>query len=413
MNKLTNILKNTLLFLAIFLVINYLMQSCQNKTQELPTNSESLTFTTTDTEYSRYQTVTVDLKNNSKETLTIKNECPSEPFNVYKYEDAEWVTTTVSPNLDCSEATDLIIEPGQELKIPYDNWNYSLFSDMGRFKIEFTTTINEEEKTYTSNEFMIVKEGIFRQLGIGLFYRPIYNGLIFFTSIMPQHDLGLAIILLTILIRTILLIPSHKAMKSQKRMQEIQPKLEKIKEKHKGDQQRIAMETMALWKEAKINPLGSCLPMLMQFPFLIALFYVIQSGLNPDKAYLLYTSYSNFGIENISVTFFGIINLTKNNIYVLPLIVGGLQFIQMQMMMAKKPIKKDASGKGNEMAMATNMMLYIMPVMIAVFTASLPAGVGIYWGTSTLYGIIQQIFVNKGSSSDSNEPTVKVITAKS
>ena len=61
------------------------------------------------------------------------------------------------------------------------------------------------------------------------------------------------------------------------------------------------------------------------------------------------------------------------------------------------------------MAMATNTMTYIMPVMIAVFTASLPAGVGIYWGTSTIYGIVQQLFVNKSKNKDPNEPTVKVI----
>ncbi|MEK7085452.1 MAG: YidC/Oxa1 family membrane protein insertase, partial [Patescibacteria group bacterium] len=245
-------------------------------------------------------------------------------------------------------------------------------------------------------------------LSIGLFYRPIYNGLIFFTYIVPGHGLGWAIILLTIIIRTILLVPSQKAMKSQRRMQDLQPRLSKIKEEFKGDQQRIASETMALWKEAKINPLSSCLPILMQFPFLIALFYVIQSGLNPDNTYLLYSQYSGFSLTDINTNFLNILDLTKANLYVLPLVIGGLQFIQMKLAMAKN--KKADDGKRNEMAIAGSMMTYIMPVMIAVFTASLPAGVGIYWGASTIYGIIQQLVVNKGGiKKDPNEPTVKVI----
>ena len=89
------------------------------------------------------------------------------------------------------------------------------------------------------------------------------------------------------------------------------PKLEQ--EKYKGDQQKIAAETMAIWKESKVNPFGSCLPMLMQFPFLIALFYVIKGGLNPDNAYLLYTQYGDLGLQNINVNFLGLLDLTKRN----------------------------------------------------------------------------------------------------
>jgi YidC/Oxa1 family membrane protein insertase len=147
--------------------------------------------------------------------------------------------------------------------------------------------------------------------------------------------------------------------------------------------------------------------MLLQFPFLIALFYVIKGGLNPDNAYLLYTQYGDLALQNINVNFFGLLDLTKKNIYVLPLVVGGLQFCQMHLAMSRKGKKK--GKKSDEMAMATNMMTYIMPIMIAVFTASLPSGVGIYWGTSTFYGIVQQLFVNKGPLKDPKEPTVKVI----
>lgn len=413
MSKTNSLIKNILVFLAIFLVINYVMQSCQTKKDETLLNQGSLVFTTTESEYSRQQVVTVNIANNTKEPVIIKNECPSEPFKVLHYEKNEWVEINASPQLKCENLKDLEIEPGKEIAIPYTNWNHALFSQMGRFRIELTTNIEGQEKTVESNEFTVVKEGLFKQLWMGVFYRPIYNGLIAIISVMPNFDLGLGIILLTIIIRTILLIPSQKAMRAQKRMQEIQPKIEKIKEKYKDDKQKIAMETMAVWKEAEISPLSSCLPILMQLPFLIALFYVINGGLNPDNSYLLYSSYGGLTINDINVNFFGILDLTKINLYVLPLIVGGLQFLQMKLTMVNRVPSTDKANKdlASQFAAANKMMIYVLPVMIAVFTASLPAGVGLYWGTSTLYGTIQQLFVNKEKDyKKKDEPTVKVIS---
>lgn len=409
MQKFDKILKNVLLFLIIFLVLNYLLSSCQND-EELVSQEGNFVFVTTKTEYSRTKTVTLEIENHTENTVTIPNECPDEPFNVYRYEKNDWTQKTATPELNCENATDIEIPPQGKTVIAYENWNNALFYEMGRYKIEFITTINGEEKTITSNEFLVKKEGLLSQLWQGVFYKPIYNGLIFLTAVLPYHSLGLAIIILTLIIRTILLIPSHKAMKSQKKLQDIQPRLNKIKEKYKGDQQKIAMETMAIWKDAKVNPFGSCLPLLLQFPFLIAVFYVVKGGLNPDNTALLYTSYENFTLHDINTMFLGILDLTKINLYVLPLLVGGMQFIQMKLSFMRKEKKKDKKEVKNEMAMANNMMIYIMPVMIAVFTASLPAGVGLYWGTSTIYGIIQQVVINRESNSKSNdEPTVRVI----
>ena len=411
MEKLNNFLKNVVIFTAAFLLINYVMQSCSNPEQQLATNAGNISFLTDDNEYSRRQTVSATIINNTSDTITIPNECPNEPLSVYRYQNNEWVQKSSSPTIDCKNAIEVNIATEQEYQFTYDNWNRELFAEMGRFRIEFPATINEEEKIITSNEFLIVEEGLIRKLWDGLFYRPIYNGLIFFASVVPGNALGWAIILLTLLIRTLVLIPSQKAMKSQKKMQDLQPRLEKIKQKFKGDQQRIAMETMAVWKEAKVSPAGSCLPMLMQFPFLIAVFYVVQSGLNPDQTFLLYSNY--IAISDINVQFLGL-NLTEANRYVPPLIIGGLQFIQMKLSLSfKKPGGKDDKNK-KEMQVATNMMTYVLPVMIAVFTASLPAGVGIYWGTSTMYGIIQQLFVNRGSKGNDkpkDEPTVRVINS--
>lgn len=405
MEKFNQLVKNVLIFLAIFLAVNYAINLFKGDKAPENTTPSTIVFETTKNEYSRRDIVTIKIKNNTSATITIPNKCPVEPFDTFRNENNEWIKKTYSPKLNCTDKKDIEILPTKEISVPYSNWNHTLFGDMGRFKVEMKIKVGEEEKTLTSNEFTVVEEGIFSKLWIGIFYRPIYNTMIFLAKVMPNHDIGLAIIILTLIIRTILLVPSHKAMKAQKRMQDVQPRLEKIKEKYKGDQQKIAMETMALWKEAKVNPMGSCLPLLLQLPFLIGIFYVVQDSLNPDNTYLLYKAYENFALSDISHAFFGIIDLSKPNLYVLPIIIGGLQFVQMKLSMGL------SSPKG-EMASASKMMIYLMPVMIAIFTASLPAGVGFYWGTSTLYGIVQQMFVNKGKSDhkDDKEPTVRVIT---
>jgi YidC/Oxa1 family membrane protein insertase len=409
MNK-NAIIKNILLFLIVFLTVQYVYGNFINppeEEQETVVDQGSIELLTDDTEYSRNKNVTVEIKNNTAQAITVTQDCPGEPLDVLHYQKGEWIQITANPELDCSKAVSHEIQPGKEASVPYDNWKHALFARMGRFKIAFTTEIttkNEETgeletftKTFESNEFLVEKEGMFSQLWNGIFYRPIYNALTFFIAVLPGHNLGLAILLLTILIRTILLVPSQKAMKAQRRMQEIQPMIEKIKEKHKGDQQRITQETMNIWKTQKVNPMGSCLPMLLQFPVLIALFWVVKGGLYPDNSYLLYTAYENFSLANLNTNFLGL-DLLKNNMYVLPVIIGLLQFGQMKLSLSRGGKNKAKGGK--EMAMANNMMMYFMPVMIAVFTATLPAAVGVYWGTSTLYGIIQQFFVNKSVSSD-------------
>jgi len=442
-----SLLKNLLLFAVVFLLLNALFKGCNgNEAQDPLLTQGSVGIATTKTTYSRAETITVTVQNNTPSNIVIASECPEEPFDVSKYIDGEWKQIKSTPELDCEKAQSYTIEPGKKIDIAYDKWNHSLFSEMGRFKIAATLEIDKttekpetaseatsetnktekplketqptpvlETKTFETNEFTVIEEGLFKKLWMGILYRPIYNVLIFLIAVIPGHSLGLAIIILTLIVRTILLAPSQKAMKAQRKMQMIQPMLESIKEKHKGDQQKIAQETMQLWKTHKVSPMGSCLPLLLQFPVLIALFYVVQKGLNPDNAYMLYTTYEGFSFNNINVHFLGL-NLLEKNLYVLPLIVGLLTFIQMKLSMQINKPKNGEKKKTNEMAMTNNIMSYFMPVMVAVVTVSLPAAVGIYWGTSTLYGVIQQIFVNRSKVSkektDNDDVKVKVIEKK-
>ncbi len=399
-----NILRNIVTFLAIFLVVNFVFSQFMGKPAET-TNGDPVRIEVSESEYGRGALVAATVINDTDKDLIIINDCPGEPLQVYRYENSEWRPIEARPEIPCTgEQKETRVTAKNKLAIDYANWNHALFGTNGRYKI---TLKLPEGKTIESKEFEVVNPSIWRWIWTTLFYQPIYNVLLFLTAKIPGHDLGFAIIGLTILIRLLLLAPSQKALKSQKKMQEIQPKLEAIKEKHKGNQQMISMETMALWKEHKVNPFGSCLPILIQFPVLIALFYVVQTGLNPDNTHLLYNGFVNISMNSIHTNFFGVLELTTKNTIVLPLIVGLLQFVQMKMTL-KKP---DSSAKKSEMEIANTMMIYVMPVMIALFTASVPAGVGLYWATSTLFGIGQQAYVNKGSKPKNEDNNPKRIIA--
>jgi len=412
--------KNLLIFLVIFVLFSLFSRGLGGNTNiDTTLTQDGIGLATTKITYSYGKEVRIKIQNNLEEPLTIDNACHTEPLDVFKYKDGDWIQMEASHDIDCTDVV-YTIQPGENLSLSYGTWTYSLFDEVGRYQIRFKFG----DKTYYSNEFTIEEAGFLTKFWREAFYKPIYNGIIFLISVLPNHSLALAIILITLIIRTILLIPSQRAIRSQKKMQDIQPKLEAVKKKYAGNQEKIAMETMKVWQENKVNPLGSCLPLLIQFPILIALFHAIKEGMNPDKIALLYDFQQGFSMSNINTSLFGVFDLTKTDIYFFPIVVGTLQFTQMKLALARKKTakveeKEPAKGKkkkdnkqnlSSDMAQANKMMQYFMPLMIAFFTASTPSGVGLYWGTSTLYGIIQQIAANREGKS--KEPTVKVIEKK-
>lgn len=408
--------KNLLLFIIIFLAVNLVFNFFFKQKNNDSEVKNEIIFAMQKNDFGVGDLVALEIKNNTAQAVTFKNTCPEQPFEVLYLKNGSWTTKKHRAEISCQNAADYVVKAGENITVDYASWNYALFSEVGKYKIRAATS---ESKTLESQEFEIKPQGTFGYLWTTLFYQPLYNVLIFFINVVPGHDLGVGIILMTILIRTILLIPSQNALKSQRKMQELQPKLNKIKEKFKDNQEMMTKETYAVWKEHKVNPFGSCLPLLIQFPVLIALYHVVQNGLNPDNSYLLYGALKNFSYVGIHVNFLNILDLTKINIYVLPLLVGGLQFLQMKLAMIRSKTAKvnenagdrsrpvPATKVGNEMDMANKMMIYFMPGMIAVFTASVPAGMGLYWCVSTIYGIAQQLVVNY--QADSQKSKVRVL----
>lgn len=214
-------------------------------------------------------------------------------------------------------------------------------------------------------------------------------------STISFEDLGIAIILLTIIIKAILFPLSQKSIKVQKSMQEIQPEIEEIKKKHKDNKEEQGKALMQLYKERKVNPFSSCLPLLIQLPFLIAVFRVFRSGID-ENLDLVYPFLSNFQPESINYIAFGFLNLEAPNI-VIAVLAGGAQFWQAKMMLnKKKKAKEKTENKTEGMAeIMSKQMLYFMPVITIVIGSQLPGGLTLYWLIVTLLTGLQQVYVFK------------------
>lgn len=232
------------------------------------------------------------------------------------------------------------------------------------------------------------------------FYQPIFNLVIFLYNITPGHDLGVVIIILTILIKLALLPLSKKSIQSQKEMQELQPKIEEIKQKYKNDKEKMSKEMMELYKNNKVNPLSSCLPLIIQLPFLIAVFRVFRNNFDEHSMNLIYSFISK--PEHIDYISFGFIDLSQRNI-VIAVLAGLAQFWQTKMLMSKKPeIKSQGSKDENMMSIMNKQMMFFMPILTVVFGMQFPAGLALYWLTTTVLTGAQQLFLFKKKNQNNN-----------
>lgn len=235
-----------------------------------------------------------------------------------------------------------------------------------------------------------------------IFYQPIFNLLIWLYNVVPGNDIGLAILILTIIIRGLFFPLYYQSIKSQKALQDIQPKIEELKKKYKDEKEKMSKEMMVLYKNEKVNPFSSCLPLIIQLPFLIAVYQVFRQGLNSQNLDLLYSFVSNPG--HINSVSFGVIDLAVPSI-ILAFLAGAAQFWQAKMMVTKKPplIKgKEIKGAGDEKMMAAmnKQMVYFMPVITVIIGISLPAGLTLYWFVTTLLMALQQLWMFKRKKKD-------------
>ncbi|MBU2575643.1 YidC/Oxa1 family membrane protein insertase [Patescibacteria group bacterium] len=237
-----------------------------------------------------------------------------------------------------------------------------------------------------------------------LFYQPIINLLVFLHNTIPGDDFGWAIIGLTIIIKLILLPLSAKSLRSQKALQDIQPKVDELRKKFKDNKEAMGKELMMLYKKEKVSPFSSCLPLLVQLPFLLAIFQVLRDGISNGSFERLYPFVS--APETVNTVFLGIINLETPSI-ALALTAGALQFGQTRMLTHKKQPKVPGSADEGMTSMMNKQMMYMAPVITVVFGATLPGGLTLYWTMNTLTTLLQQIFVLR--KKDSNKPDNDII----
>ena len=224
-----------------------------------------------------------------------------------------------------------------------------------------------------------------------ILYQPLFNALVWLYQYLPGHDFGIAVIALTILIRVAFYPLMVKSIRSQKVLSELQPKIQEIQNQYKGDKERQAKETMALYKKEKINPFGGCFPLLIQLPILIALYRVFWKGLQPGATSALYSFVSDPGI--INSFFLGLIDLSKASAP-LAVIAGITQFFQTKMMMPKTKKIQKKEGQGPQFSdMMQKQMLYFFPIFTVFILWTLPSAIGLYWIITALFSIGQQYLV--------------------
>jgi len=227
-----------------------------------------------------------------------------------------------------------------------------------------------------------------------IFYQPLFNVLVFFYNIIPGHDIGLTIIALTIIIKIILFPLAQKSLKSQRAMTRLQPQLEELKVKFKDDRAGQSKAMMELYKKEKISPWSSCLPLLIQLPFLLAVFWVFKNGLSNGSLNWLYSFVYNPG--SLNPVAFGFLDLAGPNL-VLGVAAGLAQYWQSKLMIGRSQAKGVSS-------MMNKQMLYMMPVLTVVFSFSLPAGLMLYWLVMTLLSVAQQELLFRKLDRQSGQP---------
>ncbi len=228
-----------------------------------------------------------------------------------------------------------------------------------------------------------------------IFYRPLFNGLIFLYNIVPGHDLGVSIIILTILIRFILWPLTSKSIKNQKVLTKIQPQIEEIKKKFKNNKEAQAKALMGLYSENKINPLAGFLPLVIQIPIIFALWRVFLNSLNLDLNSLYSFIPAPTHVQSI---FLGLVDLSHKSV-VLAILAGILQYFQTKMIM---PLSTKPTGTSDFSYIMSKQMLYFGPILSIIIFWSLPAALPLYWIVVTLLTLLQQ-YLNRDDRREFNK----------
>ncbi|MDP1689971.1 MAG: YidC/Oxa1 family membrane protein insertase [bacterium] len=230
-----------------------------------------------------------------------------------------------------------------------------------------------------------------------VFYNPIYNALVALVALVPGGDVGVAVIIVTIAIRLLLLPFSLSAARTQRAMKILEPKLKELKEKHKDNKEKEALETLALYKEEKVNPFASILTVFIQIPVLLALYWVFYyepfstaSSINIARLYG-FTPVP----QSISLQFLGLISVAGKSI-VLAVLAGLSQYLQAHMALSGTMKPSDTKGMQNDFQRVMGLQLkYVFPFLIGIISYTTSGAIALYFITTNLAGSLQELYVRK------------------
>lgn len=234
-----------------------------------------------------------------------------------------------------------------------------------------------------------------KELFHNFLFQPIYNALVVLIDVIPGSDVGLAVILLTIIIKLALFPLSAKMVSSQIQMKILQKPMEEIRLKYKNSQEEMGRAMLELYQKHNINPFSGILIMFIQIPVIFALYWVFYRGGLPN--FNTEWVYSFVPIpEAVNMNFLGLINVGESKSIVLALLVGITQYFQARFSLPKqepKPADYKNSIQDDIMRGMQLQIKYILPVIITVTAYNLITVISIYWIISNLFAIGQEIFI--------------------
>jgi YidC/Oxa1 family membrane protein insertase len=234
-----------------------------------------------------------------------------------------------------------------------------------------------------------------------VFYQPLLNALILLYMYFPGRDFGVAIVVLTVLIRLLLYPLLAESIRVQRVTSQLQPQIKEIQEKYKHDKEQQAVLQMKLLKDNNVNVFNGFFVTLVQLPILIALYQVFIHGLQASASGQLYAFVANPGVVN--PMFLHLIDLSKPS----PLMVlaaGALQFFQSKMFYPQQKNSGASPESGQMQATMQRQFLYLLPVMTIVIFWNFPAALSLYWVVTSICAIIQQKIIFKKLAQKSPTP---------
>lgn len=223
-----------------------------------------------------------------------------------------------------------------------------------------------------------------------LLYVPIYNLLIFLVDILPGGDLGLAVIIVTLVVRFLILPLSISALRTGRAMQALQPKLKEIQEHYKDDKEAQAKETFALYKKYKLNPFASVITVFIQLPIIIALYWVFRKQLVVDPT-LLYSFVH--APAAISTQFLGLFTIS-GHVLVLALLAGVFQFLQAKYAMPTPPPPKGSASSQDQFNRALALQAqFVFPLLIGWIAYISSGAIALYFITTSIFTLAQELLL--------------------